>query len=124
MTDRRLWVALGLPPVAWFTAQNLGYFFVSWTCARQGGELALHAIALGGTGVCAFGGWLAVAVLRQVGAGGPDEKDDADERTRFLARLALAGAIVLGLIVLAQWLAVLILEPCLPMPRSPFTPDA
>jgi hypothetical protein len=121
---RRVWLALGIPPVAWFAAQNVAYFFVSWACARRGGEVVLHAIALGGVAACALSAWLAWSVLREIGARGDDDHDDGIQRTRFLCRLAIAGAIVLGLVVVVMWLAMVILDPCLPMPRSRFSPDA
>ena len=122
--NARVWIALGIPPLAWFAAQNVGYFFVAWACARRGGELVLHAISLGGVAACLFAGWLAWGVLRDIGPRGDDDHDDPLQRTRFLGRLAIAGALILALIVVAQWMAVLILDPCVPMPRSRFSPDS
>ena len=120
----RLWVALGLAPLAWFAAQNAGYFFVPWACARANGEWVLHGIALAALALCIASGLLGLALLRTVGAGGEDHRDDAVQRVRFLARLAIAGSILFALIMITQWIAIALLDPCMPYPRSPFTPDA
>ena len=120
----RLWLALGVPPVAWFAALNLAYFFVAWACMRENGELVLHAITLGGLAASAAAGVAAWGMLTDVEPKGQDDHDDRPSRTRFLSRLGLAGAIVFSLILVVQWLAILILEPCMPMPRSRFSPDA
>ena len=120
----RMWLALATPPLVWFAAQSAGYFFVSWACARLNGEWLLHAIALVSTALCVGAGLLAFALLRDVGPSGGDDRDDRVHRTRFLARLGIAGAIIFALIVVVQWIAIAILDPCMQYPRSPFTPDA
>ena len=120
----RLWLVLGVPPLAWFAALNAAYFFVSWTCRRQNGELVLHAIVLVALAGCIAAGVGALSLLRDVGAGGQDDHDDRQSRTRFLGRVGLFGATIFALAITAQWLAVLILEPCIPLPRERFSPDA
>ena len=120
----RLWIALATPPVVWFAAQNAGYFFVAWACARRNGEWMLHGIAIVALMLCVGAGLLALAVLRQIGAGGDDDHDDRIQRTRFLARIGAGGALLFALIIIGQWTAIAILDPCMPYPRTPFTPDA
>ena len=120
----RMWVALSTPPVVWFAAQNAGYFFVSWACARQNGEWILHGIAIVSIALTVGAGLLAWSELRHVGHRGPDDHDDHDQRMRFLARIAIAGAVIFTLILLVQWIAIAIQDPCMPWPRSRFTPDA
>jgi len=119
-----MWVALSAPPLVWFAAQNAGYFFVSWACARLNGEGMLHGIAAVSTLLCIGAGLLAWSELRRVGARGADEHDGPEQRMRFLARIAIAGAIIFSLILIVQWIAIGIQDPCMPYPRSPFTPDA
>jgi hypothetical protein len=120
----RLWLALATPPLVWFAAQNAGYFFVSWACARTNGEWMLHAIAVVSILLCLGAGLLSWAVLRDVGHRGNDDHDDRIQRTRFLGRLGIAGAIIFSLILIVQWIAIAIHDPCMPYPRSRFTPDA
>ena len=120
----RLWLALALPPLAWFVALNAAYFFVSWTCGRDGGTVLLHAITLGALAVAVAAGTLAWGLLRDVGSDGDDGIDDRPSRTRFLARLAVAGATVFALTLIAQWLEILVLDPCATRPRLRFSPDA
>lgn len=120
----RLWFATGAPAVAWFAALNAGYFFVSWACARQNGEWLLHAIAAVSMALCIAAGLLSLALLRSVGMHGGDERDDRIERIRFLARIGIAGGIIFALIIGVQWIAIAIQDPCMPWPRSRFTPDA
>ena len=120
----RLWLALGTPPLVWFAAQNAGYFFVPWACARNNGEWLLHGIAIAALLLCVGAGLLSLAVLREIGVAGDDDHDDRIQRTRFLARLGIGGATIFALIMIGQWIAIAILDPCMPYPRSPFTPDA
>ncbi|HEX6589156.1 MAG TPA: hypothetical protein VF039_09040 [Longimicrobiales bacterium] len=120
----RLWFATGAPAVAWFAALNAGYFFVSWACARRNGEAILHLITGGALLVCIAAGLAAWSILARIGARGGDEHDDRVERTRFIARLALAFTLVFSLALVTQWIAILIQHPCMPWPRNPFTPDA
>lgn len=120
----RLWTALALPPVAWFAALNAAYFFVSWTCGRDGGSLLLHAITLAALGLAIGAGALGWGLLRDVGRDGDDGIDDQPSRTRFLAWLAVAGAATFALVLIAQWLAILILDPCATRPRLRHSPDA
>ena len=120
----RLWLATGAPPVAWFAALNAGYFFVSWACARTNGETILHLITGSALLVCLAAGLAGWSILTRIGATGADDEDDRVERTRFVARLAVAGALVFSLALVTQWIAILIQHPCMPWPRNPFTPDA
>ena len=120
----RLWFAAAAPPIAWFGALNAGYFFVSWACARTNGELILHLITGGALLVCIAAGFAAWSILAGIGAGGADDHDDRVERTRFVARVALAGAIIFSLALTTQWIAIVIQDPCMPWPRNRFTPDA
>lgn len=120
----RLWLALATPPLVWFSAQNAGYFLVAWACARLNGEWVLHAIAAASVALCVAAGLLSLTLLRDVGARGEDDRDDRIQRVRFLARIGVAGAIIFTLIILVQWIAVAMLDPCMPWPRSRFTPDA
>ena len=120
----RLWLATGAPPVAWFAALNAAYFFVSWACVRTNGELILHLITGGALVVCIAAGLAARSILSSIGARGADDDDSRVERTRFVARLALAGALIFSLALVTQWIAILLQDPCMPWPRNPFTPDA
>lgn len=120
----RLWLALGTPPLVWFAAQNAGYFFVAWACARTNGDRVLYGIAIAALLLCLGAGLLSLSILRDIGASGDDADDDRIQRTRFLARIGVAGAVIFALILIGQWIAIAILDPCMPYPRSRFTPDA
>lgn len=122
--ETRTWFALLAPPIAWFTALNAGYFMVSWACGSEKGLLAMHLVLLGTLGIAIGAGLTARGEWRKSGSEWPGESGAPLERRRFLSVLGLMGAVLFSLLILAQWLAAVILGPCEAGPRLPFSPSA
>jgi hypothetical protein len=121
---RRLWLALLAPPVAWFAALAANYFLVSWACAHAAGMAAIHLVSATTLIAALASGGLAKRRWSAERGGAPGEPNLAAERTRFVAALALLGAGLFSLVIVLQWGAVIFLDPCDPVPRSPFAPSS
>ena len=106
-----LWTAvLGGPVVVLANLEAL-YLLVPWSC--RNGAWPLHAVLLASALLVIGGLTLALRSWRRADGGWSDDGEGAESRTRFLAVVGLlAGSLSLGVVV-AQWLAVLILHPCM-----------
>lgn len=120
----RTWFALLAPPVAWFAALNAAYFMVGWACGSTAGLLAMHLALLAMLAITLLAGAAAWGDWRSGGGGWPDESADPDEVSRFVTTLAILGAALFSLLIIAKWIAALVLGPCEPAPRLPFSPSA
>lgn len=118
----RTLAGLFVPPVAWFAALTISYFMVPWACGSAAGTVALHLVSLVMLAVAAGSGLLAWKAWRAVGDGWPGDAVGSAERDRFLALLGTFSGGLFTLIILAQWLAVLMLDPCEPAPRLSSSP--
>lgn len=101
-----------LGPTVALVNQQLIYAANMWACGRDQ-PLAMHVIpilclaVIVGTGITAYRDWKAV------GAGVEDEAATVETRTRFIAMGGIAISIFCGLVVLAQWAAVFVFDPCM-----------
>ncbi len=97
----RAWVALSIPPVAWFGFEQGLSALLGSACARVGIGLAWGGASLA---LCGVALWLAWPLRRR----------GAPPRTEvWLARLATLGTAFFGLAIGFQTLAVLMVPPCL-----------
>jgi putative membrane protein len=71
-----------------------------------------------------FAGYTAYAIWRAAGHRASEDEATTTDRSRFIAEVGMAISALFALILLGQWAAVVILGPCIPLPRVPFTPDA
>ncbi|HYE20203.1 MAG TPA: hypothetical protein VEA69_17275 [Tepidisphaeraceae bacterium] len=109
--DRRLWLVLLGVPTLWLSHLQLIYSLALWS-HRRGTTWPMHvgpslSIALG-----ASAGWLAWRTYRRALAADTPELEDVEaERLHFTAHMALwtAALFVLGLV--AQWVAVFMIDP-------------
>ena len=101
------------PPAAWFASLVVGYFAVHEVC-RVHSPLAPRVVSL-------------VALIVTVGAGvtgrGIWRRDEAHERTRFMAQLGVLSGSLFSLIILLQIVATFLLPTCHERPRTPQSPD-
>lgn len=118
-----LWFGLLGAPAAWFVGMMIAYFTVPWACSHEN-TLPLHLIAAIGLVVTALAGVSALRIWRSSGREWSDDVADRHDRSRFMAEMGMAGSLLFGLLILGIWAAIIILGPCVPLPRVPFTPDA
>lgn len=101
-----------LGPVMALTNQELIYAANMWTCGH-GYRGTMHLIPLLclavtiGAAITAFRDW------RAVGSGVEEEEATIATRTRFLAIMGMGISLFSALVVIAQWAAIIVFEPCL-----------
>jgi hypothetical protein len=106
-----LWAGVLVGPLASLTALELGYVLVERACA-SGQMLPVHLAFLGCFLATAATGWLSWREWQRWGSRLSSEAGGREGRSRFLATLGLIGAPLFGLVIVAQWSAVLFLHPC------------
>jgi hypothetical protein len=109
--DWRLWlVALGAPTL-WLSHLQLIYSLAYWAHLRQK-TWPLHVGAAASVALCVAAGWWAWRTYRRaVSASGPKLEEVEEERVHFTAHVALWGTLLFLLGLLAQWLALFMIDP-------------
>ena len=107
-----LWFAMLAGPAAWMLGLNLDYALVRVACARHT-TLPLHGVTLATLALAAAGGWVAWREWRRVGGGWPGEAWGPEARSRFMAVMGMLAAAFFGLVIVAQWVSKLFLNPCM-----------
>lgn len=99
-------------PIAALANQQLTYVANMWACG-QGHHGVMHVIpivclaAAVGVGILAYRDW-GIA-----GRGVEDEAGTVDTRSRFIALLGMGLSAFSSVVILAQWLAVFVFDPCM-----------
>lgn len=99
------------PPLALLFNEETAYALVPWACNR-GASWVLHLVPLGYALVIALAGFIAWRDWRETGGGHDDDDATTLHRTRFIALMGLGSAALFGLILLGQWLAIAMIDPC------------
>ena len=108
-----LWFSLVGPPAAWFASLIVGYFAVHEVC-RVHSPLAPRVVSLLALVVAVAAGVTGRAIWR---------RDEAQERTRFMAQLGVMSGSLFSLIILLQIVATVLIPTCRERPRTPEAPD-
>lgn len=107
-----LWFAVLAGPLAWMLGLNAGYSFVRVACDQQT-LLHLHATTLLTLLLAGAGGATAWREWRRAGAEPAGEEGGTLPRSRFMTTLGLLASPFFALAIVAQWVAVLFLNPCM-----------
>jgi hypothetical protein len=107
-------LALGwlLGPVVALLNQQITYQADMWACGSNAGA-SIHLVPFlclvvtVGAGITAYRDWKAV------GAGVEEEAADVPSRTRFLAMGGIGISAFSSLVIIAQWAAVFVFDPCM-----------
>ncbi len=104
-------LGLLLAPTVALINQELIYTADTWACGHgMGGTIhivpALCLIVTIGATISAYRNW------RAVGGGLEEEAATVSARTRFLALLGILSSAFASLVILAQWAAVFVFNPC------------
>jgi hypothetical protein len=108
---RALWTALLLPPTAFLVSLEIAYALVPAACA-SGNTLPLHLAHLGCLLVILGAGLTAWRCWKALGSEWPDDAGTPEARSRFLAGVAVLLSGTCVLVVLTEWIAVFLLDPC------------
>ncbi len=112
--DSALWAGVFAGPVAWFAQFQVAYWLAPGACAGMG-RLPLHLSTLIGLVVALGGGWAAWRSWKRADLDRPPAQEGGPvARVRFLASLGVMGGPFFALVILAQWFAIVLLDPCPP----------
>jgi hypothetical protein len=104
---RRSWYGFLAPAVAWAAHLQIGYALTGWVC-RHGGIALLHSVSLAALILSVSGGWIAWRTARTLAS----EVESGPDSRRILNVLGIAGSVLFSVVITAQWIAVLSLDPC------------
>jgi hypothetical protein len=107
-----LWFALLGGPVAWMLGLGADYNLVRLACAK-GTMLPLHLVSLATLLLAASAAAMAWRDWHRAGPEWPGEGGSVLDRSRFMAAAGLGSGTFFSLVILAQWLAKLFLDPCI-----------
>lgn len=99
-------------PIAWSIALTAGYPLVAVSCDAET-TLPLHLLLAVMLLVSIASGVVALREWRRAGRGWSNEGGGTLARSRFAAVLGLLSSGLFALVIVAQWLAVLLLDPCM-----------
>ena len=106
-----LWTGVLLAPFAFLSNLQISYMLVLWACA-SGQVLWLHVVSALWLLVALFGAFIAWRNWGRAGREWRSEGGSSVARSRFMAIVGLLMSVLFGLIILAQWIADFIIDPC------------
>ena len=99
-------------PLAWFLGFNLDYLLVRSACSSDT-MLPLHMVTIVAMALTIGSGFAAHHEWRRAGGGWPGAADGPVARTRFIGVLGMLAAAYFVLVIGAEWLTKLFLDPCM-----------
>ena len=105
------WVGVLAGPLATLTQLQVNYALVRWAC-DSGRERYLHVVALAALLVTIAGGLLSWRNWRLAGGGWEEDGAGVIPRSRFMALVGVLLNLHSALVVIAQWIAVFVYNPC------------
>jgi hypothetical protein len=106
-----LWVGLLLAPIAFLINLEVAYAFVPAACSTRN-ELPVHLTHLVCLMLTLVGLLTAWRSWKLTGSTWPGEEGDPLARSRFMAGVGLLVSAMFTLVIVAQWIPSLILDPC------------
>src|SRR4051794_1048378 len=107
--DVGLWAGLLAGPVAWVIELQAVYALAEWAC-KSGNMVPLHLTVLACLLVALAGVWISLSHARPPRPAGA--ADGGDARVRLMAALGMMTGGLFALVILAHWIAVMLLGPC------------
>src|SRR4051794_816891 len=108
------WAAALAGPIAWFMDLEIIYALATHACT-VGSRLSLHLATIGCLGAVVLAGATARVNWGYAGRRNPSDTDHGPEvQIAFLSLLGLMTASLFGVVIIAQWIAVITLDPCPP----------
>ncbi|HET8657187.1 MAG TPA: hypothetical protein VFL93_16795 [Longimicrobiaceae bacterium] len=110
--EAALWFAVLAGPTAWILGMLANYSLVRVACAKHS-MLSLHLVSLGALLLALGGGAVAWREWRRAGSEWPGEGSGPLVRSRFMAVIGVLASAFFTLVIVAQWIAQLFLNPCM-----------
>jgi hypothetical protein len=108
---RMLWGGLLLAPIAFLANLEIAYALIPAACGSRT-PLPLHLVNAASLILALAGGLLAWRSWNEVGRVWPDGEAGPLGRSRFLAGVGVLLTGMCVLVILAQWTAVFLVDPC------------
>jgi len=106
-----LWAGFLIAPLAFLLNLQTSYMLVPFACST-GQVFWLHVASAGALVLALFGASIALRNWQRTGRGWQSEGGSAAARSRFMAITGLLMSGLFSLIILAQWIADFIIDPC------------
>ena len=108
----RLWFPILVPPLVVLAQQSANYALVALECQNQQ-RLPIHLVTAAALIVALIGVALAWRGWKAAGVAAPGDSGDPQSRTRFLAIVGVSLSALMALVIVAQWLTVAFISPCI-----------
>ena len=106
-----LWAGVLTGPLAALVQLQTNYALVLWACGA-GQTWALHLVALAALLLAAGAGALSLRNWRKTGGGWDDGGAGVAARSRFMSVVGMFVSVISALVIIAQWIAVFVYDPC------------
>ena len=113
--QHELWQWTGIlgPPIAWLLHFQINYALVPHVCATHN-HITLHLTSIFFLAASIASGVLAWSLLRQPVA--PEQAMEVEtmfDRPRFMAQVGMMMSVLFTLIIISQWIACFMIDPCM-----------
>ena len=106
-----LWAGVLLPPLAFLSNLGLGYALVPRECVSTN-PLVIHLTHLVFLLLAVFGGWIGWREKQGPHYEPTGDPEGSAGRVALMAKAALMGGVMFSLVIVAQWIASVMLDPC------------
>ena len=107
-----LWFVTLAGPIAWVLGLNADYALVRIACT-EGTMLPLHLVSVLTLALVVVGGGVGWREWQRLGRELPGEGGGVISRSRFMVVLGLLASAFFALVIVAQWISKLFLNPCM-----------
>jgi hypothetical protein len=108
---RALWTGLLLPPLAFLINLELAYALVPPACTAET-RILVHVVHLASFLLALYGWLVARRCWQRAGRTWPGQEGESMGRNRFMAGLGILTGALFLLVIVAQWIPSLLLDPC------------
>jgi hypothetical protein len=106
------WAGVLGPPILWAVRFGASYALVPLICAA-GLTWLPHVITAASLVILGFMGWTAWGFWRGARGAPPAGTSELVRRTRFMGLLGMLSAVLFTVVIIAEWLASVMVDPCL-----------
>ena len=106
-----LWLAMFAGPAAWAFNQGVGYAVMKAVCA-SGNPYVLWTMAIVSLALAVAGGWIGWWWLAQFRSNAVDDGGTGADRSYFMAVLAIALNVLIGVLIVTSLIPQFLLSPC------------
>jgi hypothetical protein len=105
------WVGILLAPLTWIIAFEINYVTVPFAC-QSGSKILHHLVSMTALTFAGVGWMAARRAWTDTGKIALTDEADAIHRNGFLGMFGLLFSGILILLIVAQWIPVLLVDPC------------